>query len=178
MFSGLTNIFFVGHLQQAWPGIARTIDGDHERFESTYFERFPGYYFTGDGKYYALKTIVSKLSIIFCLFVCRFVYIAAYRDSDGYYWITGRTDDLLNVSGHLLSTAEIESAILKDKRIAEAASVPMPHSIKGQCICAFIVTKNGYNYDNNFEKDIRNQGMLMLLLLLLILCLFKSFLNY
>nr|XP_027195364.1 acetyl-coenzyme A synthetase, cytoplasmic-like isoform X2 [Dermatophagoides pteronyssinus] len=116
--------------KQAWPGIARTIDGDHERFESTYFERFPGYYFTGD---------------------------AAYRDSDGYYWITGRTDDLLNVSGHLLSTAEIESAILKDKRIAEAASVPMPHSIKGQCICAFIVTKNGYNYDNNFEKDIRNQ---------------------
>ena len=87
------------------------------------------------------------------------LFIAAYRDSDGHYWITGRTDDLLNVSGHLLSTAEVESALLKDKRVAEAASVPMPHTIKGQCICAYIVTKNGYNYDNQFERELRDLGM-------------------
>ncbi|OTF71482.1 hypothetical protein BLA29_010662 [Euroglyphus maynei] len=86
----------------------------------------------------------------------KIIIQAAYRDSDGYYWITGRTDDLLNVSGHLLSTAEVESALLKDKRVAEAASVPMPHTIKGQCICAFIVMKNGYNFDNDCEKDLRN----------------------
>lgn len=115
--------------QQAWPGIARTVDGNHERFEETYFRKFPGYYFTGD---------------------------AAFRDNDGYFWITGRTDDLLNVSGHLLSTAEVESALLNDKRISEVAAVSMPHAIKGQCICVYAVTKNGFIYDDDLEKDLRN----------------------
>lgn len=86
--------------------------------------------------------------------VCLFV--AAFRDKDGYYWITGRTDDLLNVSGHLLSTAEVESALLNDKRVSEVAAVSMPHSVKGQCICVYAVTKNGYNYDGEMERDLRN----------------------
>lgn len=81
---------------------------------------------------------------------------ASFRDSDGFYWITGRTDDLLNVSGHLLSTAEVESALLNDKRISEVAAVPMPHAIKGQCICVYVVTKNGYKYDDSMETDLRN----------------------
>ncbi|KPM10316.1 acetyl-coenzyme A synthetase, cytoplasmic-like protein [Sarcoptes scabiei] len=114
--------------KQAWPGIARTIDGDHRRFQSVYFEKFPGYYFTGD---------------------------AAYRDRDGYFWITGRTDDLLNVSGHLLSTSEVESAFLIDGRIAEAAAVAMPHEIKGQCICVYVVCKNGCNYTKELEQQLK-----------------------
>ncbi|KAI2802060.1 hypothetical protein RDWZM_010454 [Blomia tropicalis] len=115
--------------KQAWPGIARTVDGNHPRFEETYFAKFPGYYFTGD---------------------------AAFRDLDGYFWITGRTDDLLNVSGHLLSTAEVESALLNDKRISEVAAVSMPHSVKGQCICVYVVTKNGYAWNDSLAMDLRN----------------------
>lgn len=95
-----------------WPGMARTVYGDHQRFYDTYFARFPGYYFTGDG--------------------CR-------RDEDGYYWITGRVDDVLNVSGHRLGTAEIESAICTSELIAETAVVGYPHPIKGVGIFAFIV---------------------------------------
>lgn len=92
-----------------------------------------------------------------CLLILLLSFVlAAFRDSDGYYWITGRTDDLLNVSGHLLSTAEVESALLNDKRISEVAAVSMPHAIKGQCICVYVVTKNGYIYDDNVEKDLRN----------------------
>ena len=87
-----------------WPGQARTIYGDHRRFRETYFSRFPGLYFTGDG--------------------CR-------RDQDGYYWITGRVDDVLNVSGHRLGTAEIESALVAHEPVAEAAVVGFPHAIKG-----------------------------------------------
>ncbi|MDX1581976.1 MAG: acetate--CoA ligase [Thermoanaerobaculia bacterium] len=95
-----------------WPGQARTIWGDHSRFIETYFSRFPGYYFTGDG--------------------CR-------RDEDGYYWITGRVDDVLNVSGHRLGTAEVESALVAHDAVAEAAVVGFPHEIKGTGIYAYVI---------------------------------------
>jgi acetyl-CoA synthetase len=98
-------------LARAWPGQARTIYGDHPRFRQTYFDRYPGLYFTGDG--------------------CR-------RDIDGYYWITGRVDDVLNVSGHRLGTAEIESALIEHEAVAEAAVVGVPHEIKGTGIYAFV----------------------------------------
>ncbi|HLF55460.1 MAG TPA: acetate--CoA ligase, partial [Thermoanaerobaculia bacterium] len=99
-------------LRRSWPGIARTIYGDHSRFRETYFSRFPGLYFTGDG--------------------CR-------RDEDGYYWITGRVDDVLNVSGHRLGTAEVESALVAHAAVAEAAVVGFPHDIKGTGIYAFVI---------------------------------------
>jgi acetyl-CoA synthetase len=95
-----------------WPGQARTIWGDHSRFIETYFKRFPGYYFTGDG--------------------CT-------RDEDGYYWITGRVDDVLNVSGHRLGTAEVESALVSHEAVAEAAVVGYPHDIKGTGIYAYVI---------------------------------------
>ena len=99
-------------IRHPWPGQARTIYGDHQRFHETYFSRFPGLYFTGDG--------------------CR-------RDEDGYYWITGRVDDVLNVSGHRLGTAEIESALVAHDLVAEAAVVGFPHEIKGTGIYAFVI---------------------------------------
>ena len=99
-------------LERTWPGQARTVWGDHERFHETYFTRFPGRYFTGDG--------------------CR-------RDADGYYWITGRVDDVINVSGHRLGTAEIESALVAHGAVAEAAVVGFPHEIKGQGIFAYVI---------------------------------------
>ena len=101
-------------LAGSWPGQARTIHGDHARFVSTYFARFPGLYFTGDG--------------------CR-------RDEDGYYWITGRVDDVLNVAGHRLGTAEIESALVSHDAVVEAAVVGFPHPLKGQGIYAFVITR-------------------------------------
>jgi acetyl-CoA synthetase len=103
-------------LSQSWPGQARTLYGDHPRFINTYFKTYPGYYFTGDG---------------------------ARRDEDGYYWITGRVDDVLNVSGHRLGTAEIESAINLHPDVAESAVVGMPHDIKGQGIYAFVTLNLG-----------------------------------
>ncbi|MET0283279.1 MAG: acetate--CoA ligase [Polyangiales bacterium] len=102
-------------IARPWPGMARTIWGDHERFKSTYFSQFPGLYFTGDG--------------------CR-------RDEDGYYWITGRVDDVLNVSGHRLGTAEIESALVAHEEVAEAAVVGYPHPIKGTGICAWVTVRS------------------------------------
>ncbi|MCK6503943.1 acetate--CoA ligase [Myxococcota bacterium] len=99
-------------LRRSWPGQARTIHGDHRRFRDTYFRTFPGLYFTGDG---------------------------CHRDADGYYWITGRVDDVLNVSGHRLGTAEVESALVAHAAVAEAAVVPMPHELKGQGIYAYCV---------------------------------------
>ncbi len=99
-----------------WPGQARTIWGDHQRFVQTYYGPFPGLYFTGDG--------------------CR-------RDEDGYYWITGRVDDVINVSGHRLGTAEVESALVAHEAVAEAAVVPMPHDLKGQAIFAWVVLVAG-----------------------------------
>jgi acetyl-CoA synthetase len=108
-------------LERTWPGQARTVWGDHERFHSTYFTRFPGLYFTGDG--------------------CR-------RDEDGYYWITGRVDDVINVSGHRLGTAEIESALVAHDSVAEAAVVGFPHEIKGQGIFAYVILNlNGEERD-------------------------------
>jgi|CXWL01.1.fsa_nt_gi acetyl-CoA synthetase len=108
-------------LRRSWPGQARTIWGDHSRFRETYFSRFPGLYFTGDG--------------------CR-------RDEDGYYWITGRVDDVLNVSGHRLGTAEVESALVAHTAVAEAAVVGYPHDIKGTGICAYaIITPEYESYD-------------------------------
>ncbi|NOZ09209.1 MAG: acetate--CoA ligase [FCB group bacterium] len=103
-------------IKQAWPGSMRTIYGDHKRFIDTYFSMYPGYYFTGDG---------------------------ARRDEDGYYWITGRVDDVLNVSGHRLGTAEIEGAIGAYPAVAEAAIVGFPHDIKGQGIYAFVTLMAG-----------------------------------
>ncbi|WP_169392572.1 MULTISPECIES: acetate--CoA ligase [Psychrobacter] len=99
-----------------WPGQMRTIYNNHQRFIETYFSAYPGYYFTGDG---------------------------AQRDEDGHYWITGRVDDVLNVSGHRLGTAEIESAIVAHPATAEAAVVGMPHDIRGEGICAFVILKAG-----------------------------------
>jgi acetyl-CoA synthetase len=104
-------------LKRSWPGQARTIWGDHSRFRETYFSRFPGYYFTGDG--------------------CR-------RDEDGYNWITGRVDDVLNVSGHRLGTAEVESALVAHEAVAEAAVVGFPHEIKGTGIYAYVLITPDY----------------------------------
>ena len=103
-------------LKSSWPGQMRTIYGDHNRFFDTYFSQFSGYYFTGDG---------------------------ARRDEDGYYWITGRVDDVLNISGHRIGTAEVEGAIGKADGVAEAAVVGFPHDIKGQGIYAFVTLMTG-----------------------------------
>jgi len=116
-------------IAHAWPGQARTVFGDHERFHETYFERFPGLYFTGDG--------------------CR-------RDEDGYYWITGRVDDVINVSGHRLGTAEIESALVGHEAVTEAAVVGYPHEIKGQGIFAFVLV--ALDYADTDEQEL--QGLL------------------
>ena len=104
-------------LATPWPGQARTVWGDHQRFKQTYFSAFKGYYFTGDG--------------------CR-------RDEDGYYWITGRIDDVLNVSGHRLGTAEVESALVAHEAVAEAAVVGFPHAIKGTGIYAYVIVTSDY----------------------------------
>jgi acetyl-CoA synthetase len=104
-------------LASPWPGQARTVWGDHQRFKQTYFSGYPGYYFTGDG---------------------------ARRDEDGYYWITGRIDDVLNVSGHRLGTAEIESALVAHEAVAEAAVVGYPHPIKGEAVYAYVLLNAGY----------------------------------
>ena len=98
-------------IKQSWPGQMRTVYGDHERFKETYFKMFPGRYFTGDG---------------------------ARRDADGYYWITGRVDDVINVAGHRLGTAEVESALVLHSAVSEAAVVGYPHAIKGQGIYAYV----------------------------------------
>jgi acetyl-CoA synthetase len=100
----------------SWPGQMRSVYGDHQRFIDTYFKAYPGMYFTGDG--------------------CR-------RDEDGYYWITGRVDDVINVSGHRLGTAEVESALVANRKVAEAAVVGFPHDIKGQGIYAYVTLKLG-----------------------------------
>ena len=114
-------------IKSAWPGMMRTVYGDHDRFVSTYFSMYPGYYFTGDG--------------------CK-------RDNDGYYWITGRVDDVINVSGHRIGTAEVEGAIGKHPKVAEAAVVGFPHEIKGQGIYAYVTLKAGQNVDDNLTKEL------------------------
>ncbi|WP_416261479.1 acetate--CoA ligase [Gibbsiella quercinecans] len=116
-------------ITDSWPGQARSLFGDHDRFEQTYFSTFKGMYFSGDG---------------------------ARRDEDGYYWITGRVDDVLNVSGHRLGTAEIESALVAHPKIAEAAVVGIPHSIKGQAIYAYITLNHGEEPSPELYAEVRN----------------------
>ncbi|MCD9480954.1 acetate--CoA ligase [Photobacterium phosphoreum] len=116
-------------MTDSWPGQMRTLWGDHERFEQTYFSTFPGMYFTGDG---------------------------ARRDEDGYYWITGRVDDVLNISGHRMGTAEIESALVAFDKIAEAAIVGVPHAIKGQAIYAYITLNDGEFPSAELHKQVKD----------------------
>jgi len=115
-------------IKDSWPGQARSIWGNHERFEETYFSTFKNYYFTGDG---------------------------ARRDEDGYYWITGRVDDVLNVSGHRMGTAEIESALVAHKSVCEAAVVGYPHEIKGQGIYCYVTLQDGVDNSPELLKELR-----------------------
>jgi acetyl-CoA synthetase len=114
-------------ITDSWPGQMRTVYGDHQRFVDTYFKTYPGYYFTGDG--------------------CR-------RDEDGYWWITGRVDDVLNVAGHRLGTAEVESALVAHAKVAEAAVVGYPHNIKGQGIYAYVTLMAGEKPDEALRKEL------------------------
>ena len=115
-------------LDMSWPGQMRTVYGDHKRFAETYFSTFPGRYFTGDG--------------------CR-------RDKDGYYWITGRVDDVINISGHRMGTAEVESALVEHKLVAESAVVGYPHDIKGQGIYAYVTLVLGSEPSIQIEKELK-----------------------
>ena len=110
-----------------WPGMMRTVYGDHARFKETYFARFPGMYFSGDG---------------------------AFRDKDGYWWITGRVDDVLNVSGHRIGTAEVESALVTHSAVVEAAVVGMPHALKGQGVYAFVCLKAGQSASDALRLEL------------------------
>ena len=114
-------------IKEPWPGQMRTIYSDHDRFEETYFKMYPGYYFTGDG--------------------CR-------RDEEGYYWITGRVDDVINVSGHRMGTAEVESALVLHNTVAEAAVVGFPHDIKGQGIYAYVTLMEGVESSEELRKEL------------------------
>ncbi|XP_049814274.1 acetyl-coenzyme A synthetase isoform X1 [Schistocerca serialis cubense] len=116
--------------RRPWPGIMRTLYGNHERFETTYFKKFPGYYCTGDG---------------------------ARRDKDGYLWITGRVDDMLNVSGHLLSTAEVESALVEHASVAEAAVVSQAHPVKGECLYCFVTPVEGAEFSKKLVDDLKRK---------------------
>ncbi|QGM97050.1 acetate--CoA ligase [Methylocystis parvus] len=114
-------------IADSWPGQVRTVYGDHERFAQTYFSAYPGKYFTGDG---------------------------ARRDADGYYWITGRVDDVINVSGHRLGTAEIESALVAHEKVSEAAVVGYPHDLKGQGIYAYVTLMEGAHPTEHLRKEL------------------------
>jgi len=114
-------------LTRSWPGQMRTVYGDHARFEQTYFSTYKGKYFTGDG--------------------CR-------RDADGYYWITGRVDDVINVSGHRMGTAEVESALVAHEKVSEAAVVGYPHDIKGQGIYAYVTLMAGIEPTEDLRKEL------------------------
>ncbi|MCW8847794.1 MAG: acetate--CoA ligase, partial [Sedimenticola sp.] len=114
-------------ITRPWPGMMRSVYGDHDRFKSTYFSQYPGNYFTGDG---------------------------ARRDKDGYYWITGRIDDVLNVSGHRLGTAEIESALVLHEKVAEAAVVGYPHEITGQGIYAYVTPMAGVEPTDELKAEL------------------------
>lgn len=114
-------------LKRPWPGIMRTLYGDHQRFIDTYFKMYPGKYFSGDG---------------------------AKRDADGYYWITGRVDDVINVSGHRMGTAEVESALVLHKVVAEAAVVGFPHDLKGQGIYAYVTLMAGHEPSDDLRKEL------------------------
>jgi acetyl-CoA synthetase len=114
-------------ITDSWPGQARTVFRDHKRFIETYFSTYPGKYFTGDG--------------------CR-------RDEDGYYWITGRVDDVINVSGHRMGTAEVESALVAHAKVAEAAVVGFPHELKGQGIYAYVTLNAGEQPTETLRKEL------------------------
>jgi acetyl-CoA synthetase len=114
-------------IADSWPGQMRTVFGDHERFRQTYFSTFKGLYFTGDG---------------------------ARRDNDGYYWITGRVDDVINVSGHRIGTAEVESALVAHVKVAEAAVVGFPHDVKGQGIYAYVTLKTGEEPSDDLRREL------------------------
>ena len=116
-------------IKDSWPGQMRTVFGDHERFVSAYFSDFKGYYFTGDG--------------------CK-------RDLDGYYWITGRVDDVINVSGHRMGTAEVESALVAHQKVSEAAVVGFPHDIKGQGIYCYITLMANETPTEELRIELRN----------------------
>jgi acetyl-CoA synthetase len=116
-------------LLDSWPGQMRTVYGDHQRFVETYFSQFPGKYFSGDG---------------------------AKRDADGYYWITGRVDDVINVSGHRMGTAEVESALVAHPMVAEAAVVGCPHEVKGQGIYAYVTLIAGCEPAEPLRKELRD----------------------
>jgi acetyl-CoA synthetase len=117
-------------LTTSWPGQMRTVWGDDERFFQTYFTTYPGKYFTGDG--------------------CR-------RDEDGYYWITGRVDDVINVSGHRVGSAEVESSLVSHRKVAEAAVVAYPHDIKGQAIYAFVTLNAGEEGDDALRRELNQE---------------------
>ena len=114
-------------IKDSWPAQMRTVYGDHDRFVATYFADYKGYYFSGDG--------------------CR-------RDADGYYWITGRVDDVLNVSGHRMGTAEIESALVAHPKVSEAAVVGFPHEIKGQGIYCYVTLMAGEAYTDDLKQEL------------------------
>ncbi|SDK32106.1 acetate--CoA ligase [Pseudomonas indica] len=114
-------------IKASWPSQIRSVYGDHQRMVDTYFKPYPGYYFTGDG---------------------------ARRDEDGYYWITGRVDDVINVSGHRIGTAEVESALVLHDAVAEAAVVGCPHDVKGQCIYAFVTLMSGCEVSEELKKEL------------------------
>jgi acetyl-CoA synthetase len=114
-------------IKKPWPGLMRGVYGDPKRFQETYFEQFPGYYTAGDG---------------------------ARRDKDGYYQITGRIDDVINVSGHRMGTAEVESALVAHPKVAEAAVVGYPHELKGQSIYAYVTLKTGVEKSDALKKEL------------------------
>jgi acetyl-CoA synthetase len=115
-------------IKKPWPGMMRTVFGDPQRFKETYFSQYPGIYFAGDG---------------------------SRKDEDGYYWIVGRIDDVLNVSGHRIGTAEVESALVSHKDVAEAAVVGMPHDIKGQGIYAYVTLNTDVEKTEDLKKELR-----------------------
>jgi len=117
-------------MEAPWPGQMRTVYGDHKRFEETYFDQYKGYYFTGDG--------------------CR-------RDEDGYYWITGRVDDVINVSGHRMGTAEVESALVAHEAVAESAVVGFPHDVKGEGIYAYVTLNAGVDYSEDLRAELKQK---------------------
>jgi len=118
-------------IKNPWPGMARTIQGDHERFLQTYLTPHNGYYLTGDG---------------------------ARRDEDGYYWITGRVDDVINVSGHRIGSAEVESALVSHPACSEAAVVGYSHEIKGEGIFAYVLVKDGYGDEDELIGALKNEA--------------------
>jgi len=115
-------------LKKPWPAMTRGIYGDHERFKQQYFSRYPGIYFTGDG---------------------------AKRDADGYYWLLGRVDDVMNVAGHRISTMEVESALVDHPHVAEAAVVGIPHELKGTAIAAFVTIKDSHSHGPEMIDELK-----------------------